>query len=62
MLLMAWGGEPLTRSQWEDDSKAKKEMKKSHVQIRQLGVSHGDVRRQNFCVELGAEPCHHRLP
>jgi predicted Ser/Thr protein kinase len=44
MLLMAWGGEPLTRSQWQDKSSA---VKKSHAIIRELGVRHGDVRRPN---------------
>ena len=47
MLLMAWGGEPLTRLQWQDDTQAMEAVKKSHARIRQLGVRHGDVRRQN---------------
>ena len=44
MLLMAWGGEPLTQSQWEDKRGA---VKKSHARIRELGIRHGDVRRPN---------------
>jgi hypothetical protein len=44
MLLMAWGGEPLSQTQWQDKLKA---VKKSHAKIRELGVRHGDVRRQN---------------
>jgi hypothetical protein len=44
MLLMAWGGEPLTQSQWQDKLKY---VKKSHARIRELGVRHGDVRPPN---------------
>jgi predicted Ser/Thr protein kinase len=44
MLLMAWGGEPLSQTQWQDKLKA---VKKSHAKIRELGVRHGNVRRQN---------------
>jgi hypothetical protein len=44
MLLMAWGGEPVTQSQWQDKFSA---VKKSHAIIRELGVRHGDVRRPN---------------
>ncbi|KAI6854049.1 hypothetical protein KC338_g8867 [Hortaea werneckii] len=44
MLLMAWGGEPLTQSQWEDERGV---VKKSHARIRELGIRHGDVRRPN---------------
>lgn len=44
MLLMAWGGEPLTQLQWQNKLDA---VKKSHAKIRGLGVRHGDVRRPN---------------
>ncbi|KAI7288808.1 hypothetical protein KC340_g17889 [Hortaea werneckii] len=44
MLLMAWGGEPLTQSQWQDKRGA---VKKSHARVRELGIRHGDVRRPN---------------
>lgn len=44
MLLMAWAGERLTQSQWQDKLNA---VKRSHAKIRELGVSHGDVRRSN---------------
>jgi hypothetical protein len=44
MLLMAWGGEPLTRSQWQTKLHA---VKKSHGKIHELGVRHGDVRPPN---------------
>jgi len=44
MLLMVWGGEPLTQSQWEDKRGA---VKKSHARIRELGIRHGDLRRPN---------------
>lgn len=41
---MAWGGEPLTQSKWQDKFSA---VKKSHAIIRKLGVRHGDVRPPN---------------
>ena len=44
MLLMAWGGEPLSQSQWQDKLSG---VKKSHATIRELGVHHGDVRLPN---------------
>lgn len=44
MLLMAWAGEPLTQSQWENERNA---VKRSHAKICELGVLHGDVRRGN---------------
>jgi hypothetical protein len=44
MLLMAWGGEHLSQSQWQDKLSG---VKKSHATIRELGVRHGDVRRPN---------------
>ncbi|KAI7343087.1 hypothetical protein KC320_g9349, partial [Hortaea werneckii] len=44
MLLMAWGGEPLTQSQWQDKCGAVKE---SLATIRELGIRHGDVRPPN---------------
>jgi serine/threonine protein kinase len=44
MLLMAWGGEPLTVSQWQDKLK---HVKKSRARIRELGVRHGDIRPPN---------------
>jgi predicted Ser/Thr protein kinase len=44
MLLMAWAGEPLTQSQWENERNA---VKSSHAEIWKLGVLHGDVRREN---------------
>jgi hypothetical protein len=44
MLLMAWGGEPLSQSQWQDNLSG---VKKSHATIRELGVRHGDARRPN---------------
>lgn len=47
MLLMAWGGYPLTESQWHDKSSAKRALKKSYAEIRKLGVRHGDIRREN---------------
>lgn len=47
MLLMAWGGTPLTESQWHEKSSAKTAMEKSYGEIRKLGVRHGDIRPQN---------------
>jgi hypothetical protein len=44
MLLMAWGGESLSQSQWQDKLSG---VKKSHAMIRELGVRHGDVQRSN---------------
>jgi chemotaxis protein histidine kinase CheA len=44
MLLMAWGGEPLTESQWKDKLPA---VRRSLATIHELGVHHGDVRRPN---------------
>jgi hypothetical protein len=44
MLLMVWGGESLTQSQWQDMFTA---VNKSHAKTRELGVRHGEVRRPN---------------
>jgi hypothetical protein len=44
MLLMAWGGEPLTPEQWQGMSRA---ILKSKDEIRRFGVRHCDLRRQN---------------
>jgi serine/threonine protein kinase len=44
MLLMAWGGEPLTESQWQTKLHA---VKRSLGKIHELGVRHGDVRPPN---------------
>ncbi|RMY61649.1 hypothetical protein D0863_11213 [Hortaea werneckii] len=39
MLLMAWGGEPPTKLQWDECPIVRKALKKSHAQIWQLGGS-----------------------
>jgi serine/threonine protein kinase len=44
MLLIAWGGESLTVSQWQTKLHA---VKRSLGNIHQLGVRHGDVRPPN---------------
>jgi hypothetical protein len=45
MLLMAWGGEPLTDSQWQTKLHA---VKRSLGKILKLGVRHADVRPPNM--------------
>ncbi|KAK5125896.1 hypothetical protein LTR08_005108 [Meristemomyces frigidus] len=45
MLLMAWGGETLTKMQWHARLTA---IDKSRAEIRKLGVRHGDVRPENL--------------
>ncbi|KAI6857979.1 hypothetical protein KC338_g6570 [Hortaea werneckii] len=47
MLLMAWGGEPPTKLQWDECPHVRKALKMSHAQIWKLGVRHGDLRRAN---------------
>ncbi|KAI7340611.1 hypothetical protein KC315_g594 [Hortaea werneckii] len=47
MLLMAWGGEPPTKLQWDECPNVRKALKTSHAQIWKLGVRHGDLRRGN---------------
>ncbi|KAI7490417.1 hypothetical protein KC351_g651 [Hortaea werneckii] len=47
MLLMAWGGEPPTKLQWDECPNVRKALKTSHAQIWHLGVRHGDLRRAN---------------
>lgn len=42
MLLMAWGGEPITDEQWKSSA-----IHHSNREIRKLGVWHCDLRRQN---------------
>lgn len=48
MLLMSWGGEPLTQSQWQETSSTRKAAMKSAHKIYRLGVRHGDLRRENI--------------
>lgn len=48
MLLMGWGGEPLTQSQWQEGSSARKAAMTSAHKIYRLGVRHGDLRRENI--------------
>jgi len=45
MLLMGWGGEPLTDAQMEAMSSA---IRQSNVEICKLGVRHGDLRAENM--------------
>nr|POE96517.1 hypothetical protein CFP56_56567 [Quercus suber] len=47
MLLMVWGGQPITQSQWRENPVIMKALKISHAEIHQLGVRHGDVRPAN---------------
>lgn len=45
MLLMAWGGEPLTGAQVRD---MKSVIQHSNAAIRELGIQHGDLRAENM--------------